>query len=487
MHERCYTLTLESDVVITADAATAGGHRGLDYIPGSALLGAAVAANDAGMVPELFLSGRLRFLNALPLVEDHPSHPIPLCFHRVKGREWKELHPLNLLKAAALEDGSQPQQWRHGYMTVAGKVVEPILDGRMKVAIDRMLRRSQDGQLFGYEAIPAGSTFLMRVQADIEADLKGLDGWFLRRPVRLGRSRSAEYGSARVEPYSKRVPEAAPVAEADLVVLYLESDLALVRDGMPVLLPEARDFGLDSGILVPEKTFVRSRRYSPWNAYFGCRMPERQVLCKGSVITFRVAGVDLEGVQKRLRVGVGLHREEGLGQIHVNPGWLLAPPTMAPWSAGASARPAARAAGTPLTRYLREKRRRQDAGREAFSIGLAWAAEWPALSSAIAKKGIVPSKSQWSAIRAIALRHQGQPAGALQEALRDFCTKDLRREAWDESRAWHQGRERSLHDAVSGKVDGVAPSLACMALYHAAVEMGRRLAAQTKEDRRDHR
>ena len=37
--------------------------------------------------------------------------------------------------------------------------------------------------------------------------------------------------------------------------------------GMPVLIPEGRHFGIERAILLPDKTFLRSRRYSPWNAF----------------------------------------------------------------------------------------------------------------------------------------------------------------------------------------------------------------------------
>ena len=39
MHRAALVLTLESDLVLSARAATLGGHAGLDYIPGAALLG----------------------------------------------------------------------------------------------------------------------------------------------------------------------------------------------------------------------------------------------------------------------------------------------------------------------------------------------------------------------------------------------------------------------------------------------------------------
>lgn len=100
MFEAAFSATLVSDVVITADGATAGGHEGLDYLPGSLFLGAAASAavEESGRFdPAFFLSGRVRFLDGLPLVDGAQAWPFPLCFHRIKGERWQDHPPLNML------------------------------------------------------------------------------------------------------------------------------------------------------------------------------------------------------------------------------------------------------------------------------------------------------------------------------------------------------------------------------------------------------
>ena len=80
--EECLWLeiTLTSDVIFSASGATTGGHDSLDYLPGSALLGAAVGKH--GFEADLFLSGKVRFGDGLPLFSDgRIGWPMPLNFN----------------------------------------------------------------------------------------------------------------------------------------------------------------------------------------------------------------------------------------------------------------------------------------------------------------------------------------------------------------------------------------------------------------------
>ena len=491
MVERCYEVTLLSDVAITADAATVGGHTGLDYLPGSLFLGAAVAASLEEGAPfdaEFFLSGRVRFLDALPVLEGAWAFPVPLCFHKIKGEEWEGHAPYNALTPGNLRREQQPQPWRKGYMTTEGAILEDLgLTYRMKTAIDRTARRSAEGKLFGYEALPAGSIFRCRVQGDRQEDLERVNRWIGGQRLRLGRSRSAEYGAVEVRLLQSSEGILPSSGDPRQLVLYLLSDLALIRDGVPVLLPRGEDFGVQGSTLCLERSFLRSRRYAPWNAFFNGRMAERQVLTKGSVLCFTTKDpVDPVALQKALERGVGCHRQEGLGQIWVNPSWVLSPP---PLRKGRERSPAG---GTPkeptteLVQYLKQKAEKLVAFQGAYETGLAWAEEWFALSKKIAADGQkVPGKTQWSSLREMAVRFQRDPKG-LREKVAAFCHETLRRRTWEAA----DGKHRTLKDAVLAKFsespeNPESPSLAeCLALYHASVEMGRRLARPTEGKRK---
>jgi hypothetical protein len=472
--EREYEVTLLSDVAVTANAATQGGHRGLDYLPGSLFLGAAAARwmEESPFDPSFFLSGRVRFLDAFPVQDGQRTVPLPLSYHKPKEGSWEGNAPCTDPSAEARK-GEQWKQWREGFLTLSGVMLQEVpRSSRMKTAVDRNKRRSEEGKLFSCESLPRGMAFRMRVQAEDPADLERVHSWFHGQELALGRSRSAEYGSVRVQAAGNRVSTAPqPLGDPRRVVLVLASDLALLRDGMPVLLPRGKDFGLPQGSeLLPEGTFLRTRRYVPWNRFFNCRMAERQVLVKGSVLTFRLPGpLDPAALRASLAAGVGMYREEGLGQVEVNPSWVVSPPVLFSPPVTSKASPAD--PRTPLTQYLTGKVQTQNLSRDAFSLGLAWAKQWQELSDRIAKDQPVPGKAQWGTIREMAVRCQREPS-KLPVELEKFCREDLRRKVWLEAQSY---RGESLYQALVERLGGNPGSKECLALHHAAVEMSRHL------------
>ncbi len=346
-----------------------------------------------------------------------------------------------------------------------------------------------ESELFGYEAIVKGTVFFQKIQTENYDDLAFIDGLFAERTLRLGRSRSAEYGIVRLEKHSPGNTGRASPCKNGVVSLYLLSDMALVRDGMPTLVPRAEDFGLKEAGLIPDRCFMRSRSYSPWNAFYNCRMTERNVLCKGSVMSFEVRDMeDIESLQRNLSRGVGLYREEGMGQVLVNPEWLLQPPVLRKASAhepkGISP---SKEWKSPLTLFLREKIQQQKLSRRAFEDGLELAKEWFRLSEKIARTGqMVPGKSQWSAIRSLADRYAGDRKSLL-DSLEEFCTKGMRRKKW-QSVVRESGKDTCLYDKIREQIERPCDEpqkthdeYAILTLHHASVEMGRMLARPAEE------
>jgi hypothetical protein len=497
-----YDVTLLSEVVVSADGATVGGHRGLDFLRGSVFLGAAAAcAVRCGETfdPDFFLSGRVRFLDALPLVEGRRAFSVPLSFSRVKGEPWEGHKPLSSL-TEKVDEGKQPQQWRSGYMTSEGTVVELALASRMKTAIDPETRRSDEGRLFGYQALPEGTRFRMAVHADGEEDLKRVRSWFDVAHLTLGKSRSGEYGLVRLDPVETAKPEeSAPLFfEDDLMAFYLESDLALVREGVPVLFPRGDDLELfpkGAATFLPERSFLREKQFAVWNAFFNGRMEERHALARGSVLTYRVSDLsedDAARLRARLDRGIGLYREEGWGRLCLNPSWLLAPPVLRRGHVAYA--PAASPAAAPskkdaaLVTYLKYKVGNATLSEDALELGLRWAKEWKRHSDEIARDGQpVPSKSQWSALREFAVRYEGELEKLL-AAMQSFCTEALRREAWEATVRTEEGARRSLRDLVKTSIEKERKSrserVLSLALHHAAVEMGRLLAREEDPKRK---
>ena len=328
-------LTLRSPVAISATSATVSGHRSLTWVPGAHLLGAAARAmrlDPSAPLPErawrILCSGEVRFGDAWPADGREPAFVAPLCLHHPKGEV--DAAPWNLVRAER-PGTTQLEQLRGRHVSAEGRLVQPRRSHTLRTAMEEG-GRAREGLLFGIDALEAGERFLAQIAADTSQLLEEVIELLLRSsPIRVGRSRSAEFGVVdlqRVDGWED--PPQAPPREGELVV-WLISDLAL-RDratGGPRLVLEPGDLGLPVGWRRDaQRTFVRTRRYSPFNG--ARRRPdlERQVLEAGSVVVFRGdTTLDREAIEASLSGGLGDHVQEGLGRVVLDPA-LLAEPTV---------------------------------------------------------------------------------------------------------------------------------------------------------------
>lgn len=329
------TLNLQDDLVASERSATEGGHESLDFIPGSMLLGAVAARLYGDCTREeayrLFHSGAVRFGDGVPLAQGQPCWPMPLCWHERKDEPATDhddrLDPSKLrnLQFGSFPPSDQPKQLRDGFVRTDGLTLKPTRSLRMKTAIDPQTGRVAESQLFGYEAIPAGQVFVARIEADEDfpdalwqrvADLFKQSG-----EVLLGRSRSAEYGRVRVERTATGIAPPPSAPASDRLMLWCLTDLALLDDwGQPTLRPLPKHFGLDRGRFDPVRSFLRFRRFAPWNAYRRTYDCQRQSIRRGSVIALADIDLPLTNAERvRIAAGIGLYREQGLGRVCLDP------------------------------------------------------------------------------------------------------------------------------------------------------------------------
>jgi CRISPR-associated protein Csx10 len=331
-------ITLKDDLVISANAATSGAHTSLDYIPGSLLLGAVAAKLYKSLSsPEekwqVFYSGKVCFQNGYIVHKDNrPSYPSPLCLHHFKGEEPKNggdtdisLFEQNIIRPNIddLDNNKQPKQLREAYITGRGHLATVIRTASMKTAIDNTNGRAAESQLFGYQAIQSRQRFLAHIDiaSDVPKDLVDhiLDA--LEGQARMGRSRSAQYGRVTIERLKSEAYQPtsmAKVGDTDLTIWCL-SDLALTDPitGQPTLTPRPEHFGLSQGELNLSHSFLRSRAYSPYNAFRKAFDSQRQVISQGSVITFDgIAPLTAEQI-KHLESPIGSYTEVGAGHIAI--------------------------------------------------------------------------------------------------------------------------------------------------------------------------
>jgi len=421
MHKFSLQLQLLDDVVLSASSATEGAHASLDYIPGASLLGWAASrlyqtleSKDAWL---LFHSGKVRFGHGLPMAsQSGAALPMPACLHYAKGKAWRVEDSLvqeqvfNLIHHTPAS-GVQYKQLREGYLTPDGLLHYPEKSLSMKTAINPDTGRAAESQLFGYEALLAGQRFTTTITAD--ADVPEALFEKLRESCKgimhLGRSRSAQYG--RVE--AIETDKAAGMSGqsdclADALTLWLTADMALYRNGQPLLKPEPGDLGMPAGRLVAEKSFVRSRRYAPYNAKRRAPDLERQVLAAGSVLHFEL---DELVNTATLPDSFGLFRECGLGAVLINASLLATAHPAFGAAAEIAVAPAVEAPDHPLVHWLQGEsasmtRATRIHGRVEALMGELTHLYGTAASMA-ATNDVGPKPSQWGRVRVIAEQADG--------------------------------------------------------------------------------
>jgi CRISPR-associated protein Csx10 len=421
-------LTLQEPLVISQSNATEGAHQSLDYLPGATLLGAMAAKHYVtlkakNLAYDIFHSGKVRFQNAYPLIDNKPSKPMPLSLHFNKLGE--KLEPLNYLHKV-FEKGEQGKQHRKGYITKSNStsfIYEPSKTLKMRTAIDAKKGTAQEGQLFGYQMLQAGESFIANIDCDDEALASSVCSILNQQnEILIGRSRSAQYGRVSLEVLptaSKSIT--APVIKIknkNCLVLWLASDMAVYnKQGQPTLSPTLLELGLsDCGSFDSSKSFVRTRKYAPYNGFRRSYDLERQVLAKGSILTYELSTDLTDNDLKTLSEGLGAYTESGLGQVVLDEailGLQDSQTKLTEWKL-VSSKSGMTLKTTDLIQYLKMK---SDEAKASGQYALLIDEQLEALSKLYksarnfngAQKGATcgPTKTQWGMVRQAATNADG--------------------------------------------------------------------------------
>lgn len=471
MIQLAFRLELLSDVVVSSSSATAGGHECLDYIPGATLLGAAAAklyAEDLSRAYDIFHSGRVRFGPAYPVEELGRAYPVPSSLHRAKldrnaFRDGCKIATDRLCNLAAdgARDLAEPEQIRNGFICSSGRAIISQHKLSLKSAVDRKTRRSKDAHLFSYQALPKNAVygFTVSLDDDLAHLAEPIEKALCQETIRVGRSRSAEFGWARakrVETNWGQTEMADPGAGRAL--FYVHSDLAL-RDPLsdqPTLIPTAEHFRLPSEAKLDAlRTFIRTRRYSPFNSTRRLPDLERQVIEKGSVIAFESVDLSPKALQElrdRLAQGVGAYREQGLGELWLNPRFLCSAELDLGDLEDATVRgvESRSVLTTSEFAWMKAAAQRDRADVAATQLARSWSEEL--FKPAVGIRGI--SSSQWGMIRSEA--STSSSARVLKQRLfaesgdpkvRGLLLQGAR------SRGWTEGRHSSPASVLSGLME----------------------------------
>ena len=456
MHQKLpIRIHLESDVVVSAQSKTEGGHSTLPYLPGSLLLGAFIAQRTETFDPATYYGGQLRLDAAYPLNEQGDvTYPIPLCYHYPKKDPSRTLN--GCMHNLELDENGNPieaKQYREGFVDTDGQIFKVETTGRMKTAINRnYMGQSDEAQLFEYEAIQAGQVFqsYLHMAEDQHEQLNAFRKFLSeqRDIVALGRSRSAEYGRSRweiQEAWNEETPRLlgeSNHAEPNEIHLYVVSDTAPHKHGMPHLQLCPSDVGLDHEAweLHPEKTFVRTRTYSPFISIRTGYDQERQVLKAGSVITFRskqdqpATDSERQAVRDHLDAGIGLYSHEGLGQMRLNP-HILFMKSLSQITKSKAPKPTVTLdpGEEPILKYVSQKSKEEELYHDCEEKAAELSKELEKAANRVEKEiDLKPTRSQWSQIRQMLSvpAFSDEERKTIYENIESFCTESLRSRIW---------------------------------------------------------
>ena len=192
----------------------------LDYLSGTMVLGALAWMYPDKSNPdfaEIFLKDGVVVSNFYP-----GDLPVPLCYAETKiGGEY-----INTLVDETGENDSA-KMIRRGYMESDGTIIEP-----KKEVVYHHRKNSEDGALlYTQTALSVGYSFRGSITGKGRY-LKQILPLLQAGSVRLGRSRTAQYGYCSVETGDlEPVSEATITANGDDVAVVLQSDILLLKDG----------------------------------------------------------------------------------------------------------------------------------------------------------------------------------------------------------------------------------------------------------------
>jgi len=415
MYQQQFNVNLLGDVSIGSRGTIVGAKQGRSILPGSVFLGAAAARLYADLGQEtawtVFHSGKLRFHDALPLTsDDRVAYPMPKALH-TEGKASIDTDPVKVFNFTQthLENG---RGLKEGFLTSVHQFYKPKTRTCLKTAIDPRTGRAAESQLFGLHAIAAGCRFRFCLAANDEVGkeifarvVKSLTG-----QLRLGTSRSAEYGKVHLEPIQGQ-PLTHGAAQGDRLFLYCLADLACLDEwGQPTTHPTPQALGLPPGRLDLKRSFLAHDCLTPFNAKWQRTEQERQVISAGSVLCYKLDGEpnwpELVALAEH---GLGNYRQLGLGQVQLNPPVLQDKCFHIQKCASPSAAAQPEQPNHPLAQWLLDRQLLDLRDREARDTAAEWLkslklcyASARLLASEQRGVRVGPSPSQWDRVRDLA-------------------------------------------------------------------------------------
>lgn len=457
-----FKCTLLSDIILSQDSSTEGNQLCLDFIPGSNFLGIVAGRLynqlEEGMALAVFHSGKVRFGDAHPSLDGQVRGlKVPGAMYHPKSKKASEecyIHHLIPNPEADEMKKKQLKQCREGFHAFGADTATPVSFDKnfaIKSAYDEKMRRSKDGQMFGYQSLPEGLVLYFGIESDLDKATNGRIKEALVGAKHIGRSRTAQYGLVNIE--EADFSEVASTGNTFLkdgqqyATVYADGRLIFLdENGEPTFQPSAEDLGFTSADEIDwSRSQVRTFQYAPWNGKRNTFDTDRCGIEKGSVFVVRCASSPAASAY------LGYYRNEGFGKVIYNPAFLAGDAETGkaccrmlsadPRADGADAsetigRNAGPEAVTPLLTFLRKAKK-----REEDTVHLYMAVNEFVSKNAKLFKG-AQFASQWGAIRNIAMSETQEYR--IPQRISEYLGHGVAKAKWEEG-----GRKKVLEDFMS--------------------------------------
>ena len=314
MQFQCKLLT---DVILNVKSASEGPNTTLDFIPGSSFLGIVASEYDkfGDSAWDIFHSGKVKFGDAHPMLNGARTLRAAASFFHPKLDDslFYNFH-------IGTPDG-QLKQCRtdfYDYRILPPKKVVMERRFAIKSAYDSNLRRSKDEQMFGYESLVKGETFVFEVHSDDDALLNIIEETLVGIK-HIGRSKSAQYGLVQIDRANyEEVRSTDKPYKPGYYTVYADSRLIFMDGfGLPTCRPTAQDLGFEDGaIIIWEQSQLRTFKYAPYNWKRKCFDTDRYGIEKGAVFVIKASASPSQSTY------IGCYNNEGFGKVIYNPPFL---------------------------------------------------------------------------------------------------------------------------------------------------------------------
>lgn len=313
------------------------------HIPGSVLRGIVATrlikaqnlgkeADDNPVFYDAILSGAVNFGPLFP----QGAPPVALNITRPKGSDGKKLFDslkpnptgvkLRPINGFGTNQLSQPEEGKEAQPELTLQKVKTEFsfhNSRPDRTAGRQTGEGDDSQgIFYYEAISSGQEFTGHLTGDTEAMKKLVAATGLEFECRIGKSRSAQYGRAKVKISPSEPPrlDLDGDNQIDLVCLspvLLSNEYGLCTPSVKLLVEELQAAGLKVESI--EKREAKFQAVTTYNSVWKSKAEQEYAFVTGSVFRFQIGQNAFETFEKVEQKGLGIRRNEGFGKIKFIP------------------------------------------------------------------------------------------------------------------------------------------------------------------------